>query len=565
MINKKEIEFDKFVQDRYEQHEVIPPDNLWNTINSSFSDSGIDNFDKQIEKRFTGHETKPPLQLWDKVNIKAAAAKTSMVAIKSSILGWIGITSISIITIIGLVYIFSGPEETKEYNNIQNLTDDSVIIPKDDNLQIIDYKDTISEPQQLFDNRQNTPITLEPDPTQPPKSSYNEVEKYESKQIPEDVSKKDTTTSNGLEYSEIVRNNKKEEVVISNSQLKNTQLIDDSILFTISDNDSAITNTEVVSEYIPENHDKSKKNKSINNRTNGKIEGPYKTPKKEEALTITNITINNENYKNTSEKDNLNNDPKVNGNSKLSLQAVLSASYSDRKLSSSDSKGIAEYYNKVQDGNWNMVGGISLGYNINEKWMVLMGVSFNQLNQSFHNLNMHPSKMPNLKMDGKNNMITVASTLGTGIAKNLYNFKFAPPGSDLNDIKNYYNINYKEVHQFKFIYFPLTARYTLGQKKLVGLFEAGITASVVIDSQTSISISTVKDAKEVVSMKNYHKVNKFGLGIIISTGVQYKLSKKVSAIVIPTLQYSLTNLSKENNITLTPYSLSISAGINYKF
>ncbi len=563
MKNKKDIGFDKFVQDRYEQHEVVPPDNLWNTINSNFSDSGFDNFDKQIEQRFTGHETKPPLQLWDKININAAAAKTSMVALKTSTLGWIGIASISVITIIGLVYIFSGSDETKDYNKIHNLTDDSIITPKDNDQPITNYKDTIFESEQLFDNTQNTSITSESGPNQESKSSYPTTGKGDSKQMPEDISKKDKPTTNDLEYSESATNKKKEEVAIGNSQLENKQLIGDSILLSKTDNYK--TSTEAVSEYIPENNDKSKTIISNKNRTNGNIEGPKKTLKKDEDLTIADVNINNESYKNTQEIDDVNKKAEVKGNSRLSLQAIITTSYSDRKLSSSDSKGIADYYNKVQDGSWNMAGGISLGYSINEKWMILIGASFNQLNQSFHNLNMHPSKMPNLKMDGKISMITVASTLGTAIAKDLYNFKFAPPGSDLNDIKNYYNINYKEVHKFKFINFPLTARYKLGQKRLVGLIEGGVIATVVVDGQTSISISSVKDTKEVVTMKNYHKINKFGLGIIISTGVQYELSKKVSAVLIPTLQYSLTNLSKNANTNLFPYSLSISTGINYKF
>lgn len=253
--------------------------------------------------------------------------------------------------------------------------------------------------------------------------------------------------------------------------------------------------------------------------------------------------------------------------SRWSLAAYVAPAYSYLKLSGPDQGGISEFYNNNLNGSWNFSGSVKMAYHLNKKWSLNFGLGYNQLIQKLRFTDVNPEELPNISLDSENKTITVYGSFNTISAQSLEFFEFTNPNGDPQNPDNYGPINYREEYNFRFLTIPITARYLLGNKKLKGIFDAGLQASISISDKSLVHISAGSQREQTVTVdfKNYHEIIPFGLQFTAGAGLQYDLKDRFALLLLPAFNYSISNLNNTNYSSIKPWDINISSGVFYRF
>lgn len=585
----KELEhkaFDKFFKERYGKHELNPPADLWEKVNSRATDADDSGFDEILRDRYTGHESAPPNSLWRKISLHTAATKTSFFLKHLSLIKWIGITSVS--AIIGItayqMIIHDDNEETIG------------IPPKIDRHAIESKEESIAFPADSSQHEKKETT----DPEKEMSTLVNEEENVLDVDLITETSFNENKITGKVDIVPSERtinkeNEKKNEPIATNNQAKETNEVSNGINELVTGNtqeDQEITplskdtknNKETIESYevgelniqvdklqpaLPkkDNADKVEMTSETSDSKKTNIDKPQSVSGINDDPEIGVMTSNTSESENAGKKDKQRNAKKTNksGESVWSLAAFISPTYSYRALNGPDQRGVNEFYNNNQSGSWHFSGSVMTAYHFNKKWSLNFGLGYSQLIQKLEFRDVSPNEFPNISMDGSNNTITVYSSLKTVMSERLEFFEFTYPGGDPANQNDYYPINYREEQKFRFLTIPITARYLLGNKKIKGIFDAGLQATINVSDASLIQISTVAQPEETVSFEDYHDVNKFGLQFTAGIGLQYDLENRISLLLLPGFNYSLLNLNNTNYSIIKPWDISVSLGIQYRF
>lgn len=119
------------------------------------------------------------------------------------------------------------------------------------------------------------------------------------------------------------------------------------------------------------------------------------------------------------------------------------------------------------------------------------------------------------------------------------------------------NIQFR--YRYSYIEIPVGVSYQWGQKKLSWFAGAGVTANIYLSSSTTsitdIGKHSVKDQAE------YY--NRFGLGVYLSAGAQYKLNPHFQVFAQPTIRYNITSLNNNAPLKYHLFSLGSEFGLRY--
>jgi len=578
--------FDKFFRERYSQHEVSPPNELWDKVNEDLFDSSAADFDEQIRDRYAGHETSPPGHLWRKIGLEAAASKTGFFLKRISLLKWFSLGAIAIVTGIAVMVLLNNNKSVlkEPIETQQNIDQEKQDIPgkQEEALNFIsDNSHDITE-QQRLQKKMRTFTDDEPTTSKIPELGVINENSEENNflAVPDDEEEKPNVYGQSLTDKDLLNNTdhagQKNQKTDKSAQLNNNEIEQISIVETESQFVESDNNVNIHSFDEATNKtraDDSSKPIVIRDNTpaanNNSLPGNRKIKsRKKSEIPITKTVADTLKFESKQNKKKRNDEEPSAFNeydSRVSLTVFLSPTYSDRTLKSEQYPEFAKFYNEVQKGEWYLFGGASVGYYVTKNWMINLGISQSKLNQEFELNNVSPAVIPPLKMDGIKKTITVWSSLGMVQATNLDKFEFAPEKSDLKDVRNYYPINYREEHKFTFLNFPLTARYLTGSQKVKLIIDGGFIATWVISSESKIEIATIKNPSEVVVMKDYHNTNNFGLRITAGMGMQYDFSQWFSLLFLPSFNYSLINLNQNDYSVIKPYEFKLSVGVQYRF
>lgn len=247
------------------------------------------------------------------------------------------------------------------------------------------------------------------------------------------------------------------------------------------------------------------------------------------------------------------------------LSTHITPTYSFFTLNISDQIEVNEFYNNNHNDSWYFSTSVRTAYQFNKKWSLNFGLGYSRFIQKLEFRNANPNEFPNISLDGINKFITVFSSLNTVISDSLEYFEFTYPGGDPLDPNDYQAINYQEEQKFRFITIPITSRFLIGNKKIKGIFDAGLQTTINFSAASFIQISTVIQSGETVNFRNYHDVNTFGLQLTTGIGLQYELKNRISLILVSNFNYSIFNLNNNNYSIIKPCDIGVSSGIQYHF
>ena len=251
-----------------------------------------------------------------------------------------------------------------------------------------------------------------------------------------------------------------------------------------------------------------------------------------------------------------------------SVGAVLTPSYYSEtgKSSSQAASGLTE----TEQAAISYSGGLALGFNLNKKLSLQMGLYYTSLNQEIDGVKSYSgfSKYNTMKGPGAFTVKTTSGPISTrnsdiflsngpGMTKVSGAFSsevFDPAKSGLTYLDNtlFQNFNYLEI--------PLMLRYKIVDRivgvNVVGGFSYG---QLISNSAYSVSDGTKYVLGETEGLTPVTVSSSFGLGM------EYRISGNISLNLEPTFRYFLTPMSSLTTAPGHTYTFGVLSGLSWKF
>jgi hypothetical protein len=241
-----------------------------------------------------------------------------------------------------------------------------------------------------------------------------------------------------------------------------------------------------------------------------------------------------------------------------SIGGQLSPVYSYRTLSGDvyitpDEKVDASYFDDMESGIVSVGGGISLDYQLGERFSIASGLYLSRIGQQ------NESVLAYNDPDGYG-MYKLASSTGS-VSVNPVQFTqvLAEQAASAKDIPGDYVASSTFVQNLDYLEVPLVLKYRLLDTRFGINLLGGISPGILVNNHSyfefegqKLQTGTTEDIQPMI----YNSV----LGI----GMEYAISKKISVSLAPSFKYSLTPVNTSNNLGYHPYSLSWFTGVSYK-
>ncbi|GAB1397823.1 hypothetical protein MASR1M65_26030 [Saprospiraceae bacterium] len=120
--------------------------------------------------------------------------------------------------------------------------------------------------------------------------------------------------------------------------------------------------------------------------------------------------------------------------------------------------------------------------------------------------------------------------------------------------------NFRNSSDYRFIEFPLSAKYILKKGKFTPYIAAGISPNVYLNTRSV----TIIEAKTEISVSKTHNINKLNLSAHAGFGIDYQLNKSLEIYMQPSFRYYLKSISS-GPIKEYLYSAGIELGIRKQF
>jgi hypothetical protein len=194
--------------------------------------------------------------------------------------------------------------------------------------------------------------------------------------------------------------------------------------------------------------------------------------------------------------------------------------------------------------------GLLFGRKVNRRMTVFSGFIY-----SLSNISISPSKF--FAEEDNAGKVKYRYNTSTGYGYLLPSFSQAPAvGDSLHSDGANHTLHYLGV--------PVIAKYAIGNKKIS--FHPGVGVTLNFLTKSTLTVDVIdRQNRETESISRLQGIKKFVPGIIIIPEVQYKLSKKWSLAIVPSLKYSVSAINKGNVVKTRPYTIGIGAGMVFKF
>lgn len=120
--------------------------------------------------------------------------------------------------------------------------------------------------------------------------------------------------------------------------------------------------------------------------------------------------------------------------------------------------------------------------------------------------------------------------------------------------------NFRNSSDYRFVEFPLSAKYILKKGKFTPYIAAGISPNVYLNTRSV----TIIEAKTEISVSKTHNINKLNLSAHAGFGIDYQLNKSLEIYMQPSFRYYLKSISS-GPIKEYLYSAGIELGIRKQF
>ena len=119
-------------------------------------------------------------------------------------------------------------------------------------------------------------------------------------------------------------------------------------------------------------------------------------------------------------------------------------------------------------------------------------------------------------------------------------------------------------HNLQMISIPLLASYKFEKNR----FSVSPAVGLSVNFITSVKVKTeITDAlnKEAVTINGLDGMRNIFTSFVADVNLQYKLNKRWSINLLPSLKYAIGPITKSNVVKTFPYSFNVGFGITYKF
>jgi hypothetical protein len=239
-------------------------------------------------------------------------------------------------------------------------------------------------------------------------------------------------------------------------------------------------------------------------------------------------------------------------NNNYTLTAFVSPDYSEYRLendkrNSYDNKaGIA----KRERSDLSASLGVLLGYKIDNNITIQSGIIY-----SSSNININPTKI-------------YAEKDNAGIVKYRYNtssgFGFIMPSFSVSPAVGDSLFANGANHTLHYTSMPIIAKFKLGNKKITFYPGVGVTFNFLTKATLTTDVED-RFNRETEYITKLESIKKTGYSLLLTSEIQYQLSKKTGLSAIPYLKYSLGAINKGNVVKTYPYTFGLGFGAVYKF
>ncbi|NCA86257.1 MAG: PorT family protein [Clostridia bacterium] len=241
-----------------------------------------------------------------------------------------------------------------------------------------------------------------------------------------------------------------------------------------------------------------------------------------------------------------------------SIGGQLSPVYSYRTLSGDvyvtpDEKVDAGYFNDMESGIVSVGGGISMDYQLGERFSIASGLYLSRIGQQ------NESVLAYNDPDGYGMYKLASSTGSVSVNPAQFTQVLATQPASAKDIPGDYVASSTFIQNLDYLEVPLVLKYRLLDTRFGINLLGGISPGILVNNHSYFEFEGQKlqtGTTENIQPMIYNSV----LGI----GMEYAINKKISVNLAPSFKYSLTPVNTSNNLGYHPYSLSWFTGVSYK-
>ncbi|MCD4746002.1 MAG: PorT family protein [Bacteroidales bacterium] len=268
-------------------------------------------------------------------------------------------------------------------------------------------------------------------------------------------------------------------------------------------------------------------------------------------------TVNAINNKNLIEQFDI---PKTKNTSRWTVGGQFSPIYSYRDIKQDgeikpplDNDMNTNYYDNVEEGLLSFAGGLSINYQVKNKWSIQSGVYYSKIGQ------VNTDALTYKYSDNTFYLYSINTSTGFFEIKHEdipSEIDRIPQTKDSLDVASLMESNI--IQNFEYFEIPLLIKFKVIDKRIDINLLGGISTGILTGNNSYIEHDQQKH--EIGKIEN---LNTFIYSSTIAIGFEYKILKKLSVNMEPTFKYSLRPINKDNTFKYFPYSFAWFTGLNY--
>ena len=197
-------------------------------------------------------------------------------------------------------------------------------------------------------------------------------------------------------------------------------------------------------------------------------------------------------------------------------------------------------------------GAFTLGINVTRqfrKWNIISGLHYAQIKIGIAPQDIYASPQSNGSMAYK-------YVTSSGYYNIDPNFNGAPVTGDSIQSE-------RATHSLRIISIPLMTGFKISSKSFSIIPALGIVTNYIAGAKVKTTLTNAGNTDNL-SIKRLSGMHHFYFDFVAQTDLQYRISKKWSINLIPSLKYAMTPVTKDNVVKTFPYNFGVGAGITYE-
>ena len=241
---------------------------------------------------------------------------------------------------------------------------------------------------------------------------------------------------------------------------------------------------------------------------------------------------------------------RINKKSRFSIAAFYSPNYSMSHLkdNTDDNFDDRAMYRNREKSQFSFTTGLSVHYNLTNKWSISSGISYSKMKYSITLPVMYAKYDANNELHFEyptSNGIILMPNEGHGILNEGDSIKMTSHC----------------IQSFQSLTMPLLVRYNIAKNKFNFYATAGFSANFILQEKAKVSI----DNSEIIVVNHINSLNKMNIGYLIGAGIEYKMRNNLGIFIEPMFRGTLTSITRNMTVNTYPSSFGSNIGFSMHF